>query len=134
MAQIDPAQARRNNQVLWACLLFTQLVYVGIVASRGGAPRPSPLPTVFPLALGVVALATAFGAHLCWRRSRGAHLAAHEPPPSQQTAFTLFLLACVLDESIGIYGLVLGFLGAPPATWAPFNVAAIVLLLIHRPA
>ena len=58
----------------------------------------------------------------------------HEPPPPLQIAFTFFLLACVLDESIGIYALVLAFLGAPLATWAPFTAASIALLLIHRPA
>jgi F0F1-type ATP synthase membrane subunit c/vacuolar-type H+-ATPase subunit K len=131
-AQVDPEQARRNNWVLWACLLMSQVIYAGIAATRVVPTSPS-VPAM-SMALAVVAFATAVGAHLCWRRSRGAGRAAHEPRPAQQIAFTFFLLACVLDESIGIYGLVLAFLGAPLATWAPFTAASIALLLIHRPA
>lgn len=133
MAQVDPEQARRSNWVVWGCLLLSQLIYVGIAASRFVTPPPRQPPAVFAIALGVVAVATGLGAHFCWRRSRGAGRAAHEPPPTQQIAFTFFLLACVLDESIGVYGLVMAFLGAPLETWAPFNAAAIALLLIHRP-
>jgi F0F1-type ATP synthase membrane subunit c/vacuolar-type H+-ATPase subunit K len=132
MAQVDPEQARRSNWVVWGCLVLSQLIYVWIVASRLVTPPGQP-PAVIAIALGVVAVATGLGAHICWRRSRGAGRAAHEPPPTQQVSFTFFILACVLDESIGIYGLVLGFLGAPLETWAPFNAAAILLLLVHRP-
>jgi F0F1-type ATP synthase membrane subunit c/vacuolar-type H+-ATPase subunit K len=134
MATIDPALARRNNWVVWAVLLLSQLVYVGIAASGVGRETSGPPPDVFVVALGVVAVGTALGAHLCWRRSRGAGRAVNEAPPTQQQAFTFFLLAAVLDESIAIYGLVLAFLGAPAETWAPFSVAAFALLLIHRPA
>lgn len=135
MATVDPAQARRTNWMLWAALLAAQVIYVGIAASGiGGRSSASPPAEVFTIALGVIGIGTAIGAHLCWRHSRGAGRAAHEPPPSQQQAFTFFLLACVLDESIAIYGLVLAFLGAPVETWAPFSVAAFALLLVHRPA
>ena len=134
MATVDPAQARRNNWILWATLLLTQLVYVGIAASGlGRQPGPGP-DEVFARALGVVAIGTAIGAHLCWRHSRGAGRAVNEPPPTQQQTFTFFLLAAVLDESIAICGLVLAFLGAPAETWAPFSIAAFALLLVHRPA
>jgi F0F1-type ATP synthase membrane subunit c/vacuolar-type H+-ATPase subunit K len=135
MATLDPAQARRTNWALWAALLVAQVVYVGIAASGvAGRSRTSPPADVFSIALGVVGIGTAIGAHLCWRHSRGASRAAHEPPPSPQQAFTFFLLACVLDESIAIYGLVLALLGAPVETWAPFSAAAFALLLLHRPA
>ena len=49
------------------------------------------------------------------------------PPPPPQQAFTFFILACVLDESIAIYGLVLAFLGALAETWASFSAAAFAL-------
>lgn len=37
-----------------------------------------------------------------------------------QHAFTPMILACALRESVVLYGFVLGFLGHPPAVWAPF--------------
>ena len=135
MAIVDPAQARRTSWVLWSALLFAQVVYVGIAASGiAGRSSTSPPADVFTTGLGVIGLGTAVGAHLSWRHSRGTGRAAHEPPPSQQQAFPFFLLACVLDESIAIYGLVLAFLGAPAPTWAPFSAAAFALLMLHRPA
>jgi hypothetical protein len=134
MQQIDLEQARRTNWVLWASLLLVQVVYVGILVSGLLPPRPEPPPATFALVLGVSAVGIAIFAHVCWRRSRGAGRAVHEPPPTQQAAFTSFLLACVLDESIGVFGLALGYLGAPMETWAPFIAAAVALLLIHRPA
>jgi hypothetical protein len=135
VATVDPAQARRTNWVLWAALLFAQVVYAAIAASGiAGRSSASPPDDVFSIALGVIGIGTAVGAHLCWRHSRGTGRAVHEPTPSPQQAFTFFLLACVLDESIAIYGLVLAFLGAPVETWAPFSVAAFASMLLHRPA
>ena len=133
MATVDPAQARRTNWVVWAVLLLTQVVYAAIAASGIGRQASSPPPDVFAIALGIVAVGTAIGAHFSWRHSRGAGRAVNEPPPPPQQAFTYFILACVLDESIAIYGLMLAFLGAPAETWLPFSVAAFALLLIHRP-
>jgi hypothetical protein len=46
---------------------------------------------------------------------------------------TISLLAWVLSESIGIYGLVLFFLYRVPALLYPFLSAAFLLLIFHAP-
>ena len=49
-------------------------------------------------------------------------------------AFTEYIVAWVLDEAIAIFGLVLAFLALSTAVWAPFSVAALILMLLHRPS
>lgn len=132
MPQTDPARALRTVRILWIALLGAQAAYLGVILSGarvGDAPLDLP---AFPIALAFVAAATAAGAHACWRRAHGAGRPAHERPPPAR-AFVLYVLAWVLDESIAIYGLVLGLLAFPPAVWGPFSAAALGLTLAHRP-
>ena len=83
---------------------------------RNGAVQPyeieiEPLDLqALPIALAVVAVATAVGSHLCWRRASGAGRPIHTTPADPAASFTFFILAWVLDESIAIYALVLGLL------------------------
>jgi F0F1-type ATP synthase membrane subunit c/vacuolar-type H+-ATPase subunit K len=135
MAEIDPAQARRTHRIVWSTLLAAQLVYVALLLSGAVRVRETPpdIPA-FPIALSVVGLSTAIGAHILWRRASGAGQPIHTRPPDPARAFTFYLLAWVLDESIAIYGLVLGLLAFEPAVWAPFSAGAFALMLVHRPA
>lgn len=131
MAANDPAQVHRT--VLWAALLASQLVYLALLGVGFRiAPEPVELP-VLPFALGAVAAATAGAAHWAWRRASGAGRPLHAPAPDDARAFTSYVIAWALDESIAIHALVLGFLGFPPSTWGVFSAAAFVLTLAHRP-
>jgi F0F1-type ATP synthase membrane subunit c/vacuolar-type H+-ATPase subunit K len=135
MPQFDPAQARRTNQILWLTLLASQVVYVVVILSGAARTRDEPLDLpVFPLALAVVSVATAIGSHFSWRRATGAGRPIHAAAPDPGTRFTFYILAWVLDESIAIYGLVLGLLAFSVAAWGPFSLAAFTLMLVHRPS
>lgn len=129
----DPEQALRTNRILWLALLFSQLIYV-VILLLVAQPLcdPSSL-AVLPLAFGAAAAGSAVAAHLFWRRATGAGRALHDEPVTPAAAFQGYVLAWVLDESIAIYGMVLGFLGFPLASWAPFSAAAFALMLAHRP-
>jgi hypothetical protein len=46
---------------------------------------------------------------------------------------TSLILAMALAEAVAIYGLVLGFNGAPPSVVLPFFVGAWILMIIRSP-
>jgi hypothetical protein len=135
MAEIDSAQARRNNQIIWLTLLASQLIYVAVILSGAARTRTEPfeLP-VLPIALAVVAVATGIGSHLCWRHAVGAGQPIHSEPPKPARSFTFYMLSWILDGSVAVYGLVLGLLAFSPAAWGPFSLAAFVLIVVHRPS
>jgi F0F1-type ATP synthase membrane subunit c/vacuolar-type H+-ATPase subunit K len=133
VSRVDPAQAKRTTQVLWLALLASQVAYAAIILSGAARIRAEPPDVpILPLVLGASAIGIGLLAHYFWRRATGSGRPLASPPPPQ-TAFTHYLLAWVLDESLAIYGLVLSLLGFPDAAWAPFNLAAFVLMLLHRP-
>ena len=134
MRQADPAQARRVNQILWPTLLAAPLAYVAVILGGiGTSERPPDLPAL-PIALAGVALATGIGAQLSWRRATGAGQLAHATPPDPAKAFTFYILAWVLDETIAIFGLILGLLAFSTGVWGLFSLAAFVLMFSHRPS
>src|SRR5262245_19319762 len=135
MSQVDPAQARRVNKILWLTLLASQVVYVAVNLSGAARTRERPLDLpALPIALAVIAVATAIASRLAWRHASGAGRPIHSTPPDPGASFTYYILAWVLDASIAIYGLVLGLLAFSPAVWGSFSVAAFVLMLVHRPS
>jgi hypothetical protein len=135
MSELDPEQARRVNKILWLALIASQAVYLGVVLSGVGTSRNQPLDLpALPIALATVAVATAIGSHLCWRRASGAGRPIHRTSPNPAASFTFYILAWALDESIAIYGLILGLLAFSAEVWSPFSVAALALMLVHRPS
>jgi len=132
--QVDPEQAKRITLVVWITLLASQGIYVALLLS-GFITHAEPLHLpILPMLLGGVALGTAVGSHVCWRRAWGAGRAIHEAQPDPGTSFTSYLLSWMLDETVAIYGLVLGLLGFALAVWIPFSIAGFVLMLMHRPS
>jgi hypothetical protein len=135
MTPVDPAQIKRASRVLWSTLLASQLVYLALILSGVARVREQPLELpALPIAFGVVAGATGIAAHPLWRRASGAGRALPADPPEAAAAFTFFLLAWVLDESIAVYGLLLALLAFSPVSWSPFSAAALALMLVHRPS
>jgi hypothetical protein len=52
---------------------------------------------------------------------------------SENRYLTSFILAMALAEAVAIYGMVLGFKGAPSSVVLPFFVGAWILMLIRFP-
>jgi hypothetical protein len=133
VVEVDPGQAKRINKILWSVLLAAQLIYV-VVGQSGIAPAPSnsvsaTIPTVFAF----IALAMGGASHFFWRRATGARQPIQTPRPETAIAFRSYLLAWILDEAIAILGLILAFLAVSMSIWAPFSLAAFVLMWMHRP-
>lgn len=135
MNQPDPEQARRVAKILWLALIASQAVYLAVILIGVASVRDEPLDlAALPIALAVVAVATAVGSHLCWRRASGAGQPIHTTSPDPAASYTFYIFAWALDESVAIYGLVLALLAFSPEVWSPFSVAAFALMLVHRPS
>jgi hypothetical protein len=161
--------ATRVQQMLWATLTASLLVYVAVayVAARPEEAREIPANMTLALALiacAIAALASRIPAVLLSDDKLRA-LLTPEPSPEElaknpQTgkvhperqreiealpvheqrllrlpaaAFVPFIARLVLNESIGIFGLVLSFLSHRFEPVLPFALAAIVLNLLARP-
>lgn len=134
MSHPDPDMQMRQAPILWAALLGSQVIYLGMAASGVARVRSEPLDLpVLPLVLGALAVVCGFGAQIFWRRATGAGRPIHASPEPAAPTFVSYLIAWVLDEAIAIFGLVLAFLAFPLQAWAPFFAAAFVLTLLHRP-
>jgi hypothetical protein len=114
-------------------MLVSQIIYVALLlAGVRGASEFLDLP-ILAQALGAVALATAIGSHICWRRASGSGRAIHTPPPDPNKSLPLYIVTWMLDESIAIYGLVLGMLAFPVDVWSLFSLIGFFLTILHRP-
>lgn len=133
---VDPRQReleRMRALILWISFLATQILFVVLLLSgivpAGRAP-PQDLATVFT----VLALAAGIVAHLTWRRARSHVVRVVRKVPDPAALLPHYIVAWALDESIAIFGLVLGVLGFPPAVWSGLSAVAFFLTLMHRPA
>ncbi len=133
---VDPRERRLAHTralLIWGSFLMAQVLFVALllagIAPTGGS-RPGELVTVF----AVLALGAGIGAQVMWRRARGPFDRVMRETPDPATLLPLYIVAWALDETIALFGLVLGLLGFPPAVWSAFSVAGFILTLIHRPA
>ncbi len=157
-------------QILWAALLSSVFVYVGVLFFlRGQTPAAELRAPMLPWAFAAAAFAS-LGAsvvlprtlHRQAARTAAQNLATQEVFAEQlpggaglrgapsstrvfadpaaaeaaafQTALTPMILACALRESVALFGLVLGFMGAPPAAWAPFIAVGALAIAAEMPS
>lgn len=127
-----------QRTVIWAAMVGSVGVYLLLGVQLGGqmSLAGGPRQPILPIAFGVLALGSAFGASLFWRRAREAEQQRTRPveypeeaPPVQHR---LWILAWVLDEGVAVLGFVLAMMGFPLATWIGFVLGAAVLLTLHR--
>jgi hypothetical protein len=116
-----PAANLGLARVLWGALFASTLIYIVVlelIAVEPGADWQSLVPL-----FAIAGVGTA-----------GASLLAPRFVPRRPGAYLVTLiLALALAESVCILGLVLGFLGAPPAVVMPFFVVTWVLMVIRFP-
>lgn len=150
-------------RILWAALLFSQVIYFAMLAA-GLFPRPPVPPEPAMLyglagaALVVAVLSWVLPAWL-WRSAAARTNVATKPieTPARSAAyraevgprgfadreaaltlamqrgFTPFILGCALNESVALFGFVLGFLGFPLLTILPFFVISWLMMLPRFP-
>lgn len=152
-------------RILWAALLFSQVLYFGLLAAPGLLERPTTPaePALFwPIALVAVVVAVTSWVlpAVFWRNAfrgsapldtqpleGGAQSAAYRAEMSArgfvdpqkaltlalQRGFTPFILGVALNESVALFGFVLGFLGHSLLTVLPFFLTAWLMMLPRFP-
>jgi hypothetical protein len=124
-------------RILWAALLLSQAMYVGLLSFPGLRPMPTDPPDMI-IAWGVGAAAVmvaiaSFAVPALIRRSAAAAppVDPHSGRSARQQAFgaalTPFILSMALSEAISIFGFILGWLGHSAFVWAPFITAGMLL-------
>lgn len=117
-------------RILWAALFASTLIYLlvlELVELQAGNSWESLL---YPLA---VAAAMTAGASLIAPRMMESRGPSDTSPLRHDRYLTTLIVALALAEGIAIFGLVLGFLGAPATVVVPFFAAAWILMIIRFP-
>lgn len=123
-------------RILWAALFFSTLIYVAVLELRPAPGEPRWEALVFPL---LFAGATTAGASLLAPRIMKSRRPSERTSPDAASKdapgayLVALIVALALAESVAIFGLVLGFLGAPPSVVMPFFAVAWVLMIIRFP-
>ena len=113
-------------RILWGALFASTLIYLlvlELVTLDAGTDWQALL---YPL--GFAAAATAIGSLFAPRLLKG-----QSPNKKEGSYLTALILALALAESVAIFGLVLGFLGAPVTVVVPFFALCWLLMLVQFP-
>jgi F0F1-type ATP synthase membrane subunit c/vacuolar-type H+-ATPase subunit K len=125
----------RSLRIVWIALLIALGIYVYLPESLNVQPR-TPSPVIF-LAVAVVTIGivgSAFFMRRKWIAPAQAELAADLENGKALARWRTGYLCCLaLAESLGLYGLVLRFLGFTLQQVEPFYLAGLGLLLFFFP-
>ena len=138
MTPLTLPQLRQTLWIIWAALLSALPLYAVVAVMVGPVSvGMADSTSLLAQALGVFALVASVIAHLSWRKGCNAALAVPLNPGDAETNLQAeqrhFITAWALNQSIGVYGLVLALLGSPLTVWPLFIGSATLLFLIHRP-
>lgn len=146
---MQPQASLSVPRIMWLALLISQCVYAALLNVPGLIEvAPTPPPIVIRVVLGGAALAMAVASFLVPRflwRSAMRQSSYRAPQDSSRRhdedalrqgmklGMTPFIVGLALNESVAIFGLVLGFLGEHWFFTSPFFLLAIVLMLARFP-
>jgi hypothetical protein len=118
-------------RILWFALFLSTLIYLYVleVTTVQGEPSWEKLAMALSVAAIGVGAASLFVPRLLLKP--GAANSKKGTPEARYV--TSFILAMALAEAVAIYGMILGFKGAPPMVVVPFFVATWILMLIRFP-
>lgn len=119
-------------RILWFALFVSTLIYVYVldVTPPKGESTWEPISTFMTVAAVVSGLASLFGPRLLVKPASKSKAANATPMNQYQVGL---ILAMALAEAVAIYGMILGFRGAPNSVVLPYFIAAWVLMLIRFP-
>jgi len=122
-------------RVLWAALFASTFIYIVVLELMTPEAVSDWQALVLPFAFAGVTTAAASLLAPRFIRARRLRGDAGQPPSSQTAGpfLVALILALALAESVCILGLVLGFLGAPPAVVMPFFFVAWILMVVRFP-
>jgi F0F1-type ATP synthase membrane subunit c/vacuolar-type H+-ATPase subunit K len=118
-------------RILWFALFLSTLIYLYVLEVTTVQGEPSWEKLAMPLCITAIGVGAGslFGPRLLLKRG-----AANPEKGTPETLYvTSFILAMALAEAVAIYGMILGFKGAPPMVVVPFFVATWILMLIRFP-
>jgi F0F1-type ATP synthase membrane subunit c/vacuolar-type H+-ATPase subunit K len=118
-------------RILWLALLLSTLVYLYVLDVT--AVRGEPSWEQLWAGLAITAMATGAASLFAPRLLVKRHPANPNDGPAENRYVTGLVLAMALAEAVAIYGLVLGFQGAPFSVVLPFFAGAWFLMLIRFP-
>jgi hypothetical protein len=122
-------------RILWAALFISTLLYLVVLALTEMQGEPGWQVLLLPLGFAGLTMA---GASLVLPqlllRKRSAPRAKAQPREDDKSAYLVALItAMALAEAVAIYGLILGFRGAPTTVVLPFFAVTWLLMLIRFP-
>jgi F0F1-type ATP synthase membrane subunit c/vacuolar-type H+-ATPase subunit K len=121
-------------RAIWAALFVSTLIYIVVLELTKVQNDASWQALLYPLAFGAVMTASASLVVPRMVLKQGAAGTRGDASNTRGGRYlTALILALALAESIAIFGLVLGFLGAPPAVVVPFFAVTWILMLIRFP-
>ncbi len=119
--------------MIWAGLSFAVLLYMGLVETMApDAEDDSTWRSLRPILLGFAILNVALSLGIRYFLLK--KLLWHADPAKVATAFAVFIVSLALAESCAIFGLVLGFMGAPLSQCLLFFALSLVALALLCPA
>lgn len=134
-------------RIIWAALLGSQGIYVALLVGGLLQPPPEPPEPIMLTVISAVAMVVAAISIVLPRvmHAQGARALVHKEPAlpdhgrqaalrrALQLGFAPWILSIALSEAVAIFGLVLGAIGFPLLSCAPFFAAGILLTLIRFP-
>jgi len=115
------------HTTVWWGMLAAQFIYAGILLFALPGPPPAQ-DLVLPAVLAALGIVQALAAQVLWVQIKRGAFAGRTG--ANGTPLPMPIVAWALDESAGVFGLVIAFLGAPQAwSFTLFGVTVVALLL-----
>lgn len=125
-AQDFSGQRAMMPKILWLAITVSLFIYcaIGLIVRSTGqtADNTNILPTLIPMLMGIAFIDTILVLFLVKKLIKGKNF------------FTFLVVRLALSEAIGIFGLVLYFLGADLAVFLGFLIWSLILMIICFPS
>jgi len=119
-------------RIIWAALFGSTLLYVAILELATVQSEGNWRILFYPL--GLAAVSTAGASLLVPRIMLRRRVNGQSAGQEERNYLTELIVTLALAESVAIFGLVLGFLGAPARVAVPFFAVTWVLMLLRFPS
>jgi hypothetical protein len=129
-----PALPFSPGLAVWFAMVGSIVFYAGIAVFLDRQQTSGPVVPWWPFAIAAIVcawLAFLFHRSLAERSRSERRRAEAETGPMRVDPLQVRIWA--LDEAVGVIGVTAALLGGGLATFVPFGVAALALLLLHRP-
>ncbi len=129
-----PTQAKLMFWIIWAALAFSIIIYFVVLktvatGSEEVLEKPDQSIVLVLAGVGLLSIAVSLGIRILLVNPRIGKLA----PGEIMKVFPHCIISWALAEAVGIYGLVLGFMGHPIGSYGLFFVTSFCTMLFLAP-